>query len=906
MRISDLDIKAYGLFVDYPLSDLAEGLVVFHGANEAGKTTLFNALTSLLYGFYPASSDFPYRSWHTDKYPELRAILLLKDGSRAEVGRRLTSSPQGTLTYKGETTQLANRDLPFVQHVNMDLYKALYALTQSNARSLQESEQHEIEERLLGDMGADVLRSTRESVAELEDKASRLWRPDNRGKPLYKELQQHLKEVRIRRRQAVEKDETIRQKYEQLAKVQGEMQELREKKLRLSSQVRRADVLLPLKKKLQQIEVWRREVKDFSVVESLPDAIRAEYHRLCGVVKEREQTIENLRRDRQVLKKTQEEFAEDDRTLLAEANRLDKWIRQFSAHQQEHRSLEDLQRKETRLKEMLSETAQAILAHSWTDELLPKVESIILPDLKARILDYTEKREEARRKAAARENITVVKVAGQLPRWTAWGIIAVGLIMLMFRLLDSFSWLLTVGIVLNFIGGAMILYNAYLSRQRTLLEQQQKEQRSALEKSLRRAESDAEEAKRLVAEILRDLHIASAVLERPDLAFYQAVERLRSATVEYRQVSAEHQEREQKWNEQQQNLGELTEDLGESEPTPEALSRLEQRLTTAKDRRHNFDDAEKRIGEIDRALQTEQERLNDAEQERKGLLKHVAEAIGNELSPDEALDRATGLQAIAQKIRDAERQLEQDYPELPELQEEIRRSESTGEEAWVLDSEEVERHRDEIETIMKQLESLSREEGQLQRDIENARDDVSVGELDGEIARIEEEMLDVQVHRDRLALLSVILREADRIFREKHQPDVLKRASEYLSKITNNRYTMLTRVTDDEGYERLEVKTKDVEYRPIEAPLSSGILDQIYLAFRLAVISHLDENHEPLPLFLDEALINWDDVRFDRGLEILQDVVQQRQVFVFTCHDWIAERLQSLPEASLHTLPAVD
>lgn len=906
MRISDIYIKAYGFLADCQLSDLAEGLVVFHGANESGKTTLFNALTSLLYGFYPASSDFPYRPWYSDKHPELQATLLLKDGSLAEVERRLASSPQGTLTHKGETTQIANQDLPFVQHVSMDHYKALYALTQSNTRVLEESTRHEIEERLLGGLGADLLRPTRESIAELDEKASRLWRPDNRGKPLYKELHQRLKEVKTSRRQAAEKDKIVRQKDNQLAIVREKMKQLRKGKSRLAAQVRRADVLLPLRNKLQQIEVWRQEVKNLSVVEELPDGIRAEYRHMCGVVEERQQAIENLRRDRQLRKKTQEEFTEEDGTLIAQANRLENWIRQLSAHQQELRSLEGLQRKETHLKETLTEKAQAILARPWTDDLKPKVESIVLPDLKARILDYTEKREETRRKAAASESIAVVKLAGQLPLWTVLGTIAAGLIMLMFGLLGSVSWLVTVGIVLALIGGATVFYNSYLGRQRALLEQQQKAQRSALEKSLQRAESDTEEAVRLVSETLQDLPMASSVLERPDLALYQVVERLRSVTVEYRQVSAEHQEREQNWNEQQQNFSELMEDLGETEPTPEALSHLEQRLTTAKERRLKSEDAKERIGEIDGALQTEQERLSNAEKERNGLLTQVAKAIGDKLSPDEALQRATELQTIAQKIRDVECQLEQDYPELSELQEEIRRLENAGEEVWVFDSEEIERHRDENESLAKQLEELSKQEGELQRDIENARGDVSVGELDGEIDRIKEEMQDIQEHRDRLVLLSVILREADRKFREKHQPDVFRRASKYLSKITNGRYTMLTRVTDDEGQERLAVKTKDVEYLPVKPPLSSGILDQIYLAFRLAVVGHLDENHEPLPLFLDEALINWDDVRFDRGLEILRNVAQQRQVFVFTCHNWIAERLQSLPEASLHTLPAVD
>ena len=41
---------------------------------------------------------------------------------------------------------------------------------------------------------------------------------------------------------------------------------------------------------------------------------------------------------------------------------------------------------------------------------------------------------------------------------------------------------------------------------------------------------------------------------------------------------------------------------------------------------------------------------------------------------------------------------------------------------------------------------------------------------------------------------------------------------------------------------------------------------------------------EPLPLFLDEALVHWDERRLDRGLLILRTISERRQVFFFTCH----------------------
>jgi uncharacterized protein YhaN len=102
-----------------------------------------------------------------------------------------------------------------------------------------------------------------------------------------------------------------------------------------------------------------------------------------------------------------------------------------------------------------------------------------------------------------------------------------------------------------------------------------------------------------------------------------------------------------------------------------------------------------------------------------------------------------------------------------------------------------------------------------------------------------------------------------------------------------------------EGEGELTIVEESGEHHPVSFPLSGGTLDQIYLSFRLAVIEHLDQNAENLPLVMDEVLINWDVERFERGQEIIADVAENRQVFLLTCHNWIADRI-------MKALPAVN
>ena len=71
------------------------------------------------------------------------------------------------------------------------------------------------------------------------------------------------------------------------------------------------------------------------------------------------------------------------------------------------------------------------------------------------------------------------------------------------------------------------------------------------------------------------------------------------------------------------------------------------------------------------------------------------------------------------------------------------------------------------------------------------------------------------------------------------------------------------------------------------------------VATRLAIVNQLDHEHERLPMFIDEALVNWDAARRNRGFQLLRELSQTRQVFVMTCHENWAEELT---EAGAHRI----
>ena len=69
---------------------------------------------------------------------------------------------------------------------------------------------------------------------------------------------------------------------------------------------------------------------------------------------------------------------------------------------------------------------------------------------------------------------------------------------------------------------------------------------------------------------------------------------------------------------------------------------------------------------------------------------------------------------------------------------------------------------------------------------------------------------------------------------------------------------------------------------PIEQ-VSSGTMDQVYLAVRLAAARLLQGDGEPFPLIFDDSFTQYDDERLRTALKWLSESYGG-QMLIFTCH----------------------
>jgi uncharacterized protein YhaN len=147
----------------------------------------------------------------------------------------------------------------------------------------------------------------------------------------------------------------------------------------------------------------------------------------------------------------------------------------------------------------------------------------------------------------------------------------------------------------------------------------------------------------------------------------------------------------------------------------------------------------------------------------------------------------------------------------------------------------------------------------------------------------------MQVH-----LAASVLRKSMERYREQNQGPIVKRASALFQRLTLNSFCGLK--TDYSGHNDQPIlvgmRTLDNARIPTTG-MSDGTRDQLYLALRLASIERHIEKNAPLPLILDDILINFDDDRSKVTLDILGELCQKTQILFFTHHTRLVELAQA-------------
>ncbi|MEI2833962.1 MAG: AAA family ATPase [Acidimicrobiia bacterium] len=141
-------------------------------------------------------------------------------------------------------------------------------------------------------------------------------------------------------------------------------------------------------------------------------------------------------------------------------------------------------------------------------------------------------------------------------------------------------------------------------------------------------------------------------------------------------------------------------------------------------------------------------------------------------------------------------------------------------------------------------------------------------------------------------------------WQENFQPEVTKKASELFSKMTNSKWESIQ--TDIENISQSKSQQSLFNARNAKSildsnKLSRGASEQLYLAFRLAVMQ-TNKRAPFIPAMFDDIAVNFDKTRFKSIVPIINEIAEKRQIFYFTCHEWVRDSLLTNTDAKLFTL----
>jgi len=832
-----------------------DGLVVVLGPNEAGKSTLFAFLTTALYGFQPATREAnPHVPWGASEASG-RVRLRLDGGGCAEVERKLRSQPSGRLTIGAATAELRNQALPWVEHVPRGVFRQVFAVTLSELAGLDAETWARIQDKVVGSMGASDLRSARVVADALDQEAGEIWRPNRRGNQRLRDLQQGARELRARRGAAHERDERVRRLVREREEVLARLDAARAARHRDRAAVERVQTLLPLKQQLDRIAALRAQGGALAQLDGLPAEPAERLATLQAEMETQHARRATLQADLAEQVTAAADFDEQARALVDRRDQIAATVARTTASAPDRARARELEAEIRDLESRLDAAGARLLVGSWLEqqEPLAKLPVDVLKDRLTRVPAPPAEPTSTTGRGAA---MAALALGAAVLAWglavdsaliTALGaaITAVGAVGLWVRTPPQAPARRAPGAPaddpLALLGGVRLQAThrqlgedllAGLARLRGMLHEREERTRALSVAHSRIHEVDAQ-----LQACIRELGRSDAVGERGAEAIANSLAgALRDAEVS--RAAAIQAERE-------------------SQRTKRDLHAVDATLTSLAAAR--------------------------ADLERRG----AALAPGD---PARGLEAARTRLAAHRRADALEAELQLRHADLGELQKQIATLAGPSEQG-TLDPSELASARARIETLGEEIEQLARHAEALDQNIAHLRDLETVDAVDSEAATLRETESRLARERDRKWLLARILREADRRFREEHQPDLLRRASAYLAHLTGGRYDRLV-VDETEGGHLFRLVGPGLPAPvALSKPVSTGTLEQAYLALRLAIVDHLDRGGERLPLFVDEVFVNWDAERRDCGLEVLAGLAAQRQVFVFTCHPEVAQEL---------------
>lgn len=211
-----------------------------------------------------------------------------------------------------------------------------------------------------------------------------------------------------------------------------------------------------------------------------------------------------------------------------------------------------------------------------------------------------------------------------------------------------------------------------------------------------------------------------------------------------------------------------------------------------------------------------------------------------------------------------------------------------------------------LEAMLKEREAADASLAELRDELQERRGRLlqeresleAAGNRDSANQQLEEQRAELKELVSQYAVRAIaagLIERTRRFYEQEKQPQVLRLASRYFSKLTGGTYSRIVMRMGDQALLAERPDGGLVE----SSKLSRGTAEQLYLAMRLALVQSMP-HAAGIPLMLDDLFVNFDSRRLGYVLELISELSHSRQIVMMTCHPHVTDQIrQRIPGAQV-------
>ena len=872
MIIQEIHIDNFGIFNHFTLANLQPGLNIIEGSNEAGKTTLFSFIKYTLFGYPDLRSSVNTYLFQKTGKRQGRIIARLSSGEKV-IFERTEGSKGGhiTLSSNNQTSHDPDRWFDLLGNATADLFYNIYAISLDELNSIASLSSSGVEEKIFS-IGIGMSNvSIGEIETDLSNRINRIYKPRNNKTELVQIVGQ-INELHTR----ISETGSMLPSFERLtgeaSRIEKEIANLHQESVSLRSE------LITFKNYLTCYEHYLIYTNTCDALNELPEV--SEYP--DDGIHQLEQLIEKKNNLHQKIGELESGTAEEagirelteqaetielNEDLAAYSDMIEYLRKNFEKYKQ---TLHDFENDENNLRRINQEISYTInrISNKWQERNIVDFSNLIIHQNRiTNFLDRFNNLEEKKRERELRARLSSDKAYILNIRFVIITLVLICIILAVPAFLSAnYSW----GIAFLLI--AILLF----SGRRYILSKQVSGSDGFQEKAVTSEEEKLKEEYR--AYLNTQLQLTESLSPVAVLEILKEAERLKKEIVNRDEIREEQ-------NKQRKPF----------------IERFEQSVKELKSIAGSVNSADSMEITVDRIIAVYDQTIRNTREKEKldSVLNRKRRELEISITAFKEIETAVSDLLKTVKATDIT-----DFKLKYQLNAKIKALQQTKQNALqtiqtIIGMKNIDRlleyfshsTKEEIENRISSLEdNLNKKETEIREHT------IKMGAINNELKRMEgtadlsRTLTELETQKLKLRgiykewisgkLALKILAEVKAGYEKKQQPIVIKNSSTYFSAITGQRYSRIHVSLD-----RKEVKVFDKreQIKTIDQ-LSRGTREQLLLSLRLGFIKAYEEYAAPLPVILDEVLVNFDQQRAKKTAEILHEFGNGRQILFITCH----------------------